>query len=641
MLDVINLRNYPLDQLYPSPTNPRKRFDEKELQDLAASIKEKGVMQPVLIRYFPGKINMYEIVAGERRFRASKIAEMETIPAILVDLDNIETMQLQIIENLQRQDLHPLEQADGFRQMLNATEKGDHKPWTVDELAAKVGKSRSYIYESMNLSKLSNYAKDKFLEGKFGRDAALLISRIPGEELQKQCISAIVAREMSFRLTKEYIRRDFTFDLTLAKWDKFDEKLLPDTPSCAKCPSRSGNYPELHPDIESPDVCTNTVCFQNKKAAYATFCIQTLPNVIHGEDAKQIAPYSYDSYITGGFERSLDRIYVGGMKASEIFGDEPPEPFLLVDEKNNVGPVYKESEIRQLAEATLAEKIATGEIEPPEQKPIVKDKWAINRERREPLAKTLTDHHNAFLKECLSKMAKPLESQSVIKHLQTEFAQYLDNNVRNEQLFLAAFNCSSLDQLTLEQMLVTILHSDFYDQFEVDYYDLDEDSDEFDPNKQFHECIKSLETATGLAFTPMSAAQAQELNAREGMTKAPSELEDAPAPETPAETPAVDLSDVGTVDDPDEVKAFLEKQTEIFTPSYVQAPVDDDIAPGALPDLLPAESAVDPSPAAQVGESSAPTAPLNNFDKIRLKKEAQIAKKKAKQAQKVSAQADA
>lgn len=591
-----------LESIYASHTNPRKRFNQDDLQDLAASIREHGVMQPIIVRPSKDDADLFEIVAGERRWRASKIADKTDIPCSIQDLDDIETLRIQVIENMQRKDLDPLEEAYGLQQLITATGANGQKPWTPEELAVKIGKSRSYVYASLNLCKLTDFVKDQLQDNKIGRETALLLSRIPGEALQNDAARSIISREMSFRLTKDFIKRDYTFDLTLAKWDKFDETVLPDVPSCAKCPKRTGNYPELYPDIESPDVCTDNECFRNKKAAHAKFCIQTLPRVIHGDEAKKIAPYSYDSYITGGYERSLDRIYVSGIKASDIFGDDTPEPFLLVDEKNNIGPVYKESEVRQLAEAKLAEKIESGEIIPPEPKPPIKDKWQINRERREPLAKTLTDHHNAFLKECLAKMANPLESPTIIDHLQTEFAQYLDNNVRNEQLFLDAFQCTSLDQLTLEQMLVIILHSDFYDQFEVDYYDLDEDSDEFDPNKQFHECIKSLEIATGLAFTPMTAAQAREINAREETATPVAQAADAAAPVEPSE---------------------------------------EDIAPGALPDIEPAEAAGNQAPETSAAETPASPAPLSNFEKIKLRDEARIAKARARREKSESAKADA
>lgn len=599
-----------VDLITPSPTNPRKRFNEKELQDLAESIKAKGVMQPILVRPLnaldveSGRDDFfrYEIVAGERRWRASKMAGLETIPATVRELDDIETLQLQIIENMQRSDLHPLEEAQALQNMLQATNSNGHKQWTHEELGAKIGKSRTYVFASLNLLKLSNFAKDKFLEDKFGRETALLVSRVPGEKLQEKLVTAIIQSELSYRAAKDYIHRDFTFDLTKATWDKFDETVLADTPSCAKCPKRSGNYPELFPDIESPDVCTDPTCYSNKKAAYADLVIKTMPRVIHGDEAKQVAPYGYDYYITNGYVRSLDKVEVDGFNAAEILGEDAPEPFKLVDDKKNINLVYQEDEVITLVKEKLAEKIASGELQPQKtQNPPEKSRQQIQRERQQLIAAQINENFRNYLKTCLQiidDQGKTEDCQyQFLSFINARFADFMEYNGDIEFIY-EAFNTQSL---TIQQMLISILCLDMNSSLEIGYWDLN-NNDELENDEDREDILNTLQKITGLALPPLPAAQAQEING-DGLEE---------AAEAPAEDPA----------------------------PTVQASGEEDIAPGALAEELPAETAGTPSPAAQYAETSTPTAPLSNFDRIRLAEEARRERKAQRQAKKVSASAD-
>lgn len=372
----------PLSAISPSTTNPRKRFNEADLQELAESIKQHGIMQPILVR--PTNIQEvannteqhweYEIVAGERRYRASKLAGIEYIPAIIRELTDLETLQLQIIENLQRSDLHPMEEAQGFKALLD---NKDAKSWNADELAAKISKSRSYIYGAIKLNELCTYAQDQFLDGKFGREIALLIARIPGAKLQEQAAKDIIRCEHSYRAAKDYIRNNFTLDLNKAPWDKISITLYPAAGSCLSCPKRTGNYPELYPDIDNPDVCTDTACFAAKKVAYAAEIIATNPRVIHGDEAKKVAPYGVNQYVTNGFS-SYPNVELNGYSSQALLGDDMPEPYILIDDKSNIQKVYNRAEIETLMEAKLQEKVKTGELEPV--KPKEKTEWEIERE---------------------------------------------------------------------------------------------------------------------------------------------------------------------------------------------------------------------------------------------------------------------
>jgi len=136
-------RNLPLAVLTESKTNPRRIFEDAALKELAASIRSQGVLSPLLVR--PLNERSFEIVAGARRYRAAQMAESETIPVRIVNLTDAEALEAQLIENLQRRDVHPLEEAQGFRALLNLEEP----KYSIEQIAAKTGKSSVYCAQRL------------------------------------------------------------------------------------------------------------------------------------------------------------------------------------------------------------------------------------------------------------------------------------------------------------------------------------------------------------------------------------------------------------------------------------------------------------------------------------------------------------
>ena len=133
-------RSVPVAALIESASNPRKRFDDKSLEELAASFKTQGVLAPLLVRELePSK---YEVVAGARRLRAARIAELDSIPVRVVKLTDAEAIEAQVVENLQREDIHPLEEALGFKSLLDLGEP----TYTIANISARAGKSEAYVY---------------------------------------------------------------------------------------------------------------------------------------------------------------------------------------------------------------------------------------------------------------------------------------------------------------------------------------------------------------------------------------------------------------------------------------------------------------------------------------------------------------
>lgn len=259
----------PLDCIRASKTNPRKIFNDDELNDLARSITAQGVAQPILVRPVEiiDDVPYFEIVAGERRFRASRLAGMATVPAIVRILTDQEAYEIQVLENLQRVDLHPLEEAEGFEVMMK-----EYKV-TADQLAEKTGKSKAYIYASLKLCALSEKARFAFYNGDLNKSTALLVARIPIKALQEECIKAFVngrhgyGGPMSFRAAAEYVEQQFMLHLKKATFKPGDPDLIPAAGSCTACPKRTGNQPEIFAGVNA-DVCTDPLCYEAKGKAH-------------------------------------------------------------------------------------------------------------------------------------------------------------------------------------------------------------------------------------------------------------------------------------------------------------------------------------------------------------------------------------
>ncbi|WP_439528068.1 ParB/RepB/Spo0J family partition protein [Pannonibacter sp.] len=152
-------RKVPVEFLEPNPRNPRKSFHEKDLTELTDSIREKGIIQPILVRPAAGKPNHFEIIAGERRWRAAQRAGLHEVPVLIREITDQEALELAIIENVQRADLNPIEEALGYEQLTAEFS------YSQNDLARLIGKSRSHVANTMRLLKLPNAVKDYLSEG--------------------------------------------------------------------------------------------------------------------------------------------------------------------------------------------------------------------------------------------------------------------------------------------------------------------------------------------------------------------------------------------------------------------------------------------------------------------------------------------
>jgi ParB family chromosome partitioning protein len=188
-----------IDRLRPNPDQPRKHFDEAELEALAASIREKGIIQPLIVRPDPRERGSWEIVAGERRWRAAQHAGIHEVPIIVRHLDDAEALELAILENVQRADLNPIEEAAGYAQLI---ERFGH---TQERLAASMGKSRSYIANALRL--LSLPAEVQAL-ARAGSISAGHARTLVGANNALEIAKTVIARKLSVRDTEKLVKTE-------------------------------------------------------------------------------------------------------------------------------------------------------------------------------------------------------------------------------------------------------------------------------------------------------------------------------------------------------------------------------------------------------------------------------------------------
>jgi ParB/RepB/Spo0J family partition protein len=247
----------------PDPHNPRKDFPKEQMNALISSVMLLGVRQPIEVRQLPG--GKYRIVAGERRWRAAKAVDLKEIPAIVRTLTDLEAADVQLAENLQREDLSPLEIAGGYKRQLELGR-------TMDQVCERAGKKRSAVYAMVQLLQLGDAGRKALGEEKISASVAQLVARVP-KALQEQALSVVEGgqwqRPLTFKQAEAELGKLFIVDLKKAPWELKDEGIPCVAKSCAVCPKRSGNAVDLFPDVKNPDACTDQVAYRQKLYAHA------------------------------------------------------------------------------------------------------------------------------------------------------------------------------------------------------------------------------------------------------------------------------------------------------------------------------------------------------------------------------------
>lgn len=189
----------PLREIEPDKDQPRKDFDEQALSELADSIARHGLLQPIAVRAAAG--GAYKIIAGERRWRAARLAGLSEVPVVIKDVTDAEAMELALIENLQREDLDPVEEAMGYRQLMERCEL------TQEQTAQKIGKSRSAIANSLRLLNLPDDVLAFLKEGKLSTGHAKVLLGLPEAALMKQAAEAVVGQNLNVRQTEALCKK--------------------------------------------------------------------------------------------------------------------------------------------------------------------------------------------------------------------------------------------------------------------------------------------------------------------------------------------------------------------------------------------------------------------------------------------------
>jgi ParB family chromosome partitioning protein len=271
------LQTLRIDLLRESLTNPRKTFDEIKLAELAASIAEQGLFQPVLVRPIESGLNEishYEIVAGARRYRAARRAGLAEIPAIVRDLNDKETLEFQLVENSQREDVAPLEEAEGYARLV---EEHGH---TFSSLAAKTGKSVSHVAHRVKLLELSANARAALAHDRIGIGHANELAKLTVEHQEETLAYFNLLDEdnvnpPSIAELKQHIARNVFAVLNNAPFSLQEKYLVAGVPACTECPKSSARQPELFQELTQA-TCTDKSCYDLKVAQHVKIEIQKM-----------------------------------------------------------------------------------------------------------------------------------------------------------------------------------------------------------------------------------------------------------------------------------------------------------------------------------------------------------------------------
>jgi ParB family chromosome partitioning protein len=273
-------RNLPILSLTESPANPRRSFDGTSLDELADSIRSQGVLSPLLVR---PKGHSYEIVAGARRYRAAQLAGLDSVPVLIVELSDAQALEVSIIENLQRSQVHPLDEATGYVALL-------HLDFSVEQIATKVGKPVGYVLSRSRLADLAPAVTEAFAKDEIGVGHALLLAKIqPGQ--QEEALAACYQETYSngskpkrillpVRHLQQWIEHNILLDLATAPFSKEDVQLVPEAGSCIDCPKRTGHNALLFAEMSNVDRCSDPACYQKKLDEHVKQTVAAKPKLV-------------------------------------------------------------------------------------------------------------------------------------------------------------------------------------------------------------------------------------------------------------------------------------------------------------------------------------------------------------------------
>ena len=271
-----------IDTIHESATNPRCIFDECKLGELAESLRANGMIQPITVR---PNASGFEIVAGARRFRAAQLAELFSLPARIVEMTNAQALEWQLVENSQRVDVHPYEEAQGFQRLL------DMPGYDVATLVEKSGKSAAHVYARLSLLQLIPPVAEAFSAELITASHANLLARLPQEHqaaAYENCWRKDWKDEEAHLLPAKHlsawIQANLYLNLAEAPFDREDAVLKPEAGACVTCPRRSGHNTSLFHDVQG-DQCLDAPCYQAKVTAHIDRQLAARPELVTIETA--------------------------------------------------------------------------------------------------------------------------------------------------------------------------------------------------------------------------------------------------------------------------------------------------------------------------------------------------------------------
>ena len=239
-----------LDDIIPNRFQPRLSFDEQGLNELAESIRQHGIIQPLVLRKIGDK---YEIIAGERRYKASYIAGLTKVPAVIIDLNDNESAEVAIVENIQRKDLSPIEEAKSYKKLL------DRGYLTQDQLASRMGKNQSTVSNKLRLLNLDEKVQDALLNNKISERHARSLLKLDNKEEQKEVLDKIIEKRLNVRDTEDLINRKLNGEEEFINIPNLSNTGIEETFDFNNIPNISNDYKNEEEIEKMPTFCSNPI----------------------------------------------------------------------------------------------------------------------------------------------------------------------------------------------------------------------------------------------------------------------------------------------------------------------------------------------------------------------------------------------
>lgn len=311
----------PPHKLVPNPDNPRKRFDLASLQAMASTMTESGVAQPLVVRQLPADLvpdtihdratgqllapsdrPVYQIVAGERRWRSATLAKLDSVPIIVRRLTDQQVHVLMTVENLQREDLSAVEEAEGLRQLMHTTGA------TAEAVGKSIGRSKAYVYQILKLLDLCPEARESLNAGMLDKGVGSYLGRLPDHKLQLRALRDVSGNDQSaplhYRPAIALIQKNYLLRIDRAPFDTTNPTGWDgDAPACTTCPHRTGHTADLFAEKDGPDMCLQPDCYRAKEATAQANRLKRAKDeglhVITGREAKSLMPAAWTGRVDG------------------------------------------------------------------------------------------------------------------------------------------------------------------------------------------------------------------------------------------------------------------------------------------------------------------------------------------------------